>query len=73
MLDGNLTVQSAQAQDLLAALKIPALSAVGGQLSFATKINTAGNIQSFDEIEAKLSDFTLTGSAALKDQTAADG
>jgi hypothetical protein len=69
VLDGNLTVQSAQAQDLLAALKIPALSAVGGQLSFATKINTAGNIQSFDEIEAKLSAFTLSGSAALKDQT----
>jgi hypothetical protein len=73
VLDGNLTVQSAQAQDLLAALKIPALSAVGGQLSFATKINTAGNVQSFDEIEAKLSDFTLTGSAALKDQTQLTG
>ncbi len=73
VLDGNLTVQSAQAQDLLAALKVPALSAVGGQLSFATKINTAGNIQSFDEIEAKLSDFTLTGSAALKDQTQLTG
>ena len=32
-----------------------------------------GNIQSFDEIEAKLSDFTLTGSAALKDQTQLTG
>ena len=68
VLDGNLTVESAQAQDLLAALKVPALAASGGELSFATKISTAGNIQSFDEIEAKLSDFTLTGSAALKDQ-----
>jgi uncharacterized protein involved in outer membrane biogenesis len=73
VLDGNLTVQSAQSQDLLAALKIPALSAAGGQLSFATKINTAGNIQSFDEIEAKLSDFTLSGSAVLKDQTQLTG
>jgi uncharacterized protein involved in outer membrane biogenesis len=73
VLDGNLTVQSAQAQDLLAALKIPALSPVGGPLSFATKINTAGNIQSFDEIEAKFSDFTLSGSAALKDQTQLTG
>ena len=72
VLDGNLTVQSAQARDLLAALKIPALSAGGGQLSFSTKINTAGNVQSFDEIEAKLSDFTLTA-ARMKDQTQLTG
>ncbi len=72
-LDGDLTVQSSQAQDLLAALKVPALAASGGELSFATKISTAGNVQSFDEIEAKLSDFTLTGSAALKDQTELTG
>ncbi len=72
-LDGNLTVESAQAQDLLAALKVPALSAVGGQLSFATKVSTAGSLQSFDGIEAKLSDFTLTGSAALKNQTEVTG
>lgn len=72
-LNGDLTVQSSQAQDLLAALKVPALAASGGELSFATKISTAGNVQSFDEIEAKLSDFTLTGSAALKDQTELTG
>jgi uncharacterized protein involved in outer membrane biogenesis len=73
VLDGDLTVQSSQAQDLLAALKVPALAASGGELSFATKISTAGNVQSFDGIEAKLSDFTLTGSAALKDQTELTG
>ncbi len=68
VLDGNLTVQSAQAQDLLAALRVPGLAASGGDLSFATKISTAGTVQSFDEIEARLSGFGLTGSAALKDQ-----
>ena len=73
VLNGDLTVQSSQAQDLLAALKVPALAASGGELSFATKISTAGSVQSFDEIDAKLSDFTLTGSAALKDQAELTG
>jgi uncharacterized protein involved in outer membrane biogenesis len=68
LLDGDLTVQSSQAQDLLAALKIPALAPGGGQLSFVTKISTVGNRQSFDSIEAKLADLTISGSAALENQ-----
>ena len=67
-LDGNLTVQSPQAGDLLAALKIPATVMPGGQLSLSTKISTAGNKQTFDSIEARLADFTISGSAALENR-----
>ncbi len=66
LLNGDIKVQSSQAQDLLAALKIPALGARSGNLSFVTKISTAGNNQSFDSIEAKLSDLTFSGSAVLE-------
>ena len=67
-LDGDLTVQSSEAKDMLAALKIPTFASSGGQLSFATKISTAGNTQSFDSIEAKLADLTISGSAVLENQ-----
>jgi uncharacterized protein involved in outer membrane biogenesis len=68
LLDGDLTVQSSQAQDLLAAFKVPALSPGGGPLSFIAKISTAGNKQSFDSIEAKLAKLTISGSAVLENQ-----
>jgi len=68
LLDGDLAVQSSQAQDLLAALRIPALGARNGNLTFATKITTEGNKQFFDSIEAKFADLAVSGSATLENQ-----
>ncbi len=68
LLNGDLKVESSQARDLLAALKIPALGARSGNLSLATKISTSGNNQSFDSIEAKLDDLAFSGSAVLENQ-----
>ncbi|MGB8314288.1 MAG: AsmA family protein, partial [Aestuariivirga sp.] len=66
ILDGNLTVQSPQALELLAALKIPALANAGGPLSLAAKVSSNGTLQSFTGIEAKLADLTISGTAALE-------
>lgn len=65
-LDGNLTVQSPEARELLAILKFPGVPAAVGQLSLSSKIRTEGNKQSFDSIEVKLADFAVSGSATME-------
>jgi uncharacterized protein involved in outer membrane biogenesis len=67
VLDGDLTVQSSQARDLLGALSIPVSSPLAGQFSLASKINTEGTKMTFDRIDAKLADLTISGSAVLED------
>lgn len=67
VLNGDLSVQSLEARDLLGALKIPTFAPLAGQFSLASKISTENKTLTFDKIDAKLADLTISGSATLED------
>ena len=65
-INGDLTIDSDDSQDLLATLKIPAGVPPGGKLSFASKLSAAASTITFDDIEARLANASWSGTAALE-------
>ena len=65
-LNGDLTLQAADARELFNALQIPAPAALTGVLMLGGKVSTVGNKVSFDEVEGKFADAAFAGVAAVE-------